>query len=310
MFAIVLVVLMGLAAFALDTGNGWQERRNMITATDAAALAAIEHYAEGTDGCSTVPAQFVNLNESAASVTACNYTAVAPGAGYVTVQAQRHIDFTFARVIGFDGTDVHSSTTAAFGVPTALSGLRPLGLCDQSAGYLNWIASGMVTPFTQQIYITKASPNDCGADAPGNWGQLQLDPNCPGDNCVKDQWANGYQGMVNADTWIGGKPGAFSDSLSGALDALKASGQAFQLPVYDLVGGNGRNAQFFITGFVTVVLVNDLLTGPESGRYITVQFQTGVAQGTCCSHGQDTGTRVVFICAVDPIFDPTGCTNP
>ena len=307
--AICSIVMFGMAAFVLDTGNLWTSRRHLITATDSAALGAAEDYAVGKAGCASTAPSLLTTNYAGTALTSCVYTAAGSGAGYVTVTGGHSVNFSFAQIFGLSSSTVHSTTAAAFGLPTGLTGLRPLGLCNASAGFRNWLNSGMSTPFTQKIFITKDSPNDCGANAPGNWGQLQLDPNCPGNNCEKDQWANGYQGIVNSDTLIGAKPGAFSNSISSDLSALEASGQPFQLPVYDAASGNGRNAEFHIIGFVTLVLINHSLTGAQASRYITVQFQTGVAQGSCCSQGTDTGTRVVFICAVDATFDPSHCTS-
>ena len=53
---------------------------------------------------------------------------------------------------------------------------------------------------------------------------------------------------------------------------------------------------------MSVVLVDYKATGSDAGRWLKIQFVSHVAQGTCCADGTDTGTRVVFICAVDPTF--------
>jgi hypothetical protein len=108
---------------------------------------------------------------------------------------------------------------------------------------------------------------------------------------------------------VPGDPGAFSNSLGSALDMLVSSGQVFQLPVYDSAAGNGNNAQFHVIGFVSVVLLDYKATGTADSRWLKVQFVSHVAQGTCCAHGTDTGTRVVFICAVDATFPLSNCTD-
>ena len=79
--------------------------------------------------------------------------------------------------------------------------------------------------------------------------------------------------------------------------------------VYDSATGNGNNASFHIIGFVMVILDGYKATGAAASRSLTLTFVQGVVQGTCCSHGPDTGVRVVFICAVDPIFDASDCTD-
>jgi Flp pilus assembly protein TadG len=309
MVAIFLVMLMSMAAFALDSGNGWQTRRELITATDAAALAAAETYAQNGNGCAGVPSTFVSANVSAASVTGCAFSNLGAGAGAVTVQAKTTVHYTFAGVMGIGDNDAHSSTTGAYGQPLGLTGLRPLGLCVASSAYEQWLTSGMTTPFTATITYSKASPADCGANVPGNWGVQDFDGGANSSNDTKDWIQNGYPGTVVAPSVVPGDTGAFSNSLSSALDTLVSSGTVFQLPVFDSASGDGSNAQFHVIGFVSVVLLDYRANGAEADRYLKLQFVSHVAQGTCCAHGTDTGTRVVFICAVDPNFPLSNCTD-
>ena len=309
MVAVVMVLLLSMAAFALDTGNGWQTRRHLITATDAAALAAAETYAQDGNGCVGIPSSFVTANASSASVTGCQLTTLGAGAAYVTVNATTPLQFTFAGILGIGDRVVHSSTTAAYGQPLGVTGLRPLGLCNGSAGYTQWLASGMANPFTVTINYGKNAPGDCGANVPGNWGVLDFDGGNNSNNDTKNWIANGYPGLVTAPGVSPGSPGAFSNSLGSALDTLVSTQQVFQLPVFDTASGNGNNAQFHITGFVSVKLIAYQATGAAANRWLRVQFVSHVAQGTCCAHGTDTGTRVVFICAVDPVFPASNCRD-
>jgi Flp pilus assembly protein TadG len=307
--ALVMVLIMGFAAFAVDAGNGWQTRRSLITATDSAALAAADTYAQNGNGCSGVPSTYVADNVPAATVTGCTLTTLGPGAAAVTVAAQVPLHYTFAGVIGVADRDVHSTTTAAYGQPLGVTGLRPLGLCNASVGYQQWLASGMTTPFTVTINYGKNAPSDCGANVPGNWGVQDFNGGANSNSDTKSWIQNGYPGLVTAPGSIPGDTGAFSTSLSSALDTLVASGQPFQLPVFDSATGNGNNAQFHVIGFVSVVLLAYQANGSAANRWLRVQFVSHVAQGTCCAHGTDTGTRVVFICAVDAVFPMSNCSD-
>jgi Flp pilus assembly protein TadG len=309
MVAILMVLVMGLAALSLDSGNGWETRRSLVTATDAAALAAAEVYAQNGDGCAGVPATFVRANVSAASVTDCSLTALGPGAAAVTVQAATPLHYTFAGIIGVGDRDVHSSTTAAYGQPLGVTGLRPLGLCNASVGYQQWLDSGMSTPFTVTINYGKDAPTDCGANVPGNWGVQDFDGGANSNADTRSWIEDGYPGMVTAPSSIPGDTGAFSNSLSSALSALVASGAPFQIPIFDSAAGSGSTAQFHVIGFVSVVLVDFNASGSATSRWLRVEFVSHVAQGTCCSHGTDTGTRVVFICAVDADFPMSNCRD-
>jgi hypothetical protein len=178
-----------------------------------------------------------------------------------------------------------------------------------SAGYMLWIASGLATPFTITIPYAKSSPGDCGANVPGNWGVQDFDGGANSNSDTKNWLANGYPGLVTAPGTIPGDTGAFSNSLSSALNYLVSSQQVFQLPVYDAAAGNGSNAQFHIIDFVSVRLLAYLATGPEASRWLQLEFVSAPAQGTCCAHDTDTGTRVVFICAVDASFPSSNCAD-
>jgi Flp pilus assembly protein TadG len=307
--AIVATLVFGMAAFALDTGDLWQSRRNLIVGTDSAALAAAEIYATNGNGCAGTPATYMTKNDPEGSVTGCTFRTLGPGAGYVTVDGARTVDYTFAGVFGLTGRDVHSSTTAAYGQPTGLRGLRPLGLCADSPELTAWISSGMDTPFTATITYGKSAPDDCGANVPGNWGVLDFDGGANPSSDTKSWIEFGYPGVVTAPGTSPGDPGAFSNSLGSALDTLKTSGEVFQLPIYDSASDPGNNAVFRLIGFVSVRLLDYDANGPEASRWIRLEFRTDVGQGTCCAHGTDLGTRVVFICAVDKTFPPSNCAD-
>jgi Flp pilus assembly protein TadG len=307
--AIVLVLLMSMVAFALDSGNGWQTRRHLITATDAAALAAAETYGEGANGCASAASSYTTSNVSNATVTGCALTNFEPGAGMVTVSAKVPWHMNFAGIMGFGDRDVHSTTTAAFGKPLGVYGLRPLALCGASTAYKQWLASNMSTGFTATIPYGKSAPGDCGANVPGNWGVQDFDGGSNSSQDTKDWLQSGYPGLVTAPSAVPGDTGSFSNSLSNALTYLVSNQIVFALPIYDSAAGNGSGALFHVIGFVSVRLVDFQANGNQNNRSLTVTFLSHVVQGTCCSHGADTGTRTVFICAVDASFPASNCKD-
>jgi Flp pilus assembly protein TadG len=307
--AILLVVLFGFAAFALDTGNAWQSRRHLITATDAAALAAAREFALGQNGCAGTDDAMVGANFAGSSVEACTASTTS-GPGYVTVRASHDVEWNFARIFGLTSGTIHSSTTAAWSNPLGLKGLRPLGLCANVPELADWLASGPTGPSgTVRIMYTKDHPDDCGGTAPGNWGVQDFNGGNNSNNETRDWLENGYPDLVKKGSWIPGNTGSFSNSLSSELSMLVSSGQSFTLPVFSSVTGNGSNASFHIVEFVGVKLVGYQATGREDERYIDLQFQLIVAQGECCDRGGDnTGVSIVHICSVDhAAIDPNEC---
>jgi hypothetical protein len=309
--ALVAIVLFGAAAYAIDAGNLWQTRRNMVTATDAAALAAAGKYAIGADGCSVAP-QFVTANRAGAALDACNPSTTNTNDGYVTVSGHTNVPLSFAGIFGMTNKQVNSATTARWGIPSGAQGLRPIALCLTSTPALEqWLnlPSGPTGPTASPIKITlsNSQPDACkdGNNAAGNWGLAFGNGNNSNSDTIN--WlANGYPDAVSVGDDIHANTGAFSGSLQSELQTLVDNQTWFALPVFDRVdGGNGNNASYHVVAFVYVQLVSYDVSGAQANRFITVNLDRGVIQGPCCGSGPDTGTRVVHICDVDAINPDT-----
>src|SRR3954470_18013223 len=107
--AILAVVLFAAAAYAVDAGNLWQTRRNMVTASDASALAAAHDFAVGVDGCGSA-GQFLTKNRSDAQLDSCTPSGTDTRGGYVTVSGHTTVPFSFAGVFGMADKQVDAAT--------------------------------------------------------------------------------------------------------------------------------------------------------------------------------------------------------
>ncbi len=319
--AVLAVLLFAAAAYAIDSGNLWQTRRNMVTATDAGALGAAGKFAIGADGCGTGGAPtLLTDNRSDATLDACLPSTTNTQAGYVSVQGHTTAQFTFAGIFGIRSHAVSSTTTAQWGLPSGALGLRPIALCLTATPALEqWLnlPSGPTGPSTGPITIAlgNSQPDSCkdsGGNVAGNWGLAFGSGNNSNSDTVS--WLlNGYPNTVSIGDDIHANPGAFSGSLQNALQTLRDDETWFALPVFDRVDGNanGSNAQYHVVSFVWVQLVAYRVSGAQASRYITINLDRGVIQGTCCLAGPDTGTRVVRICDVNTLqpdtSDPNAC---
>jgi hypothetical protein len=304
----IVVVVIASAAFAVDAGALWSAHRRLRTSTDAAALAAAQSYAEDADGCADIDDTYAAANDPGATVTDCHDHPNGP-AGFVTVTAEREVDFEFAGIFGLDAADIASTTHAMYGLPTGAAGLRPMGLCiDANAELTAWLnlPDGPTgDSATIRITYSKGHPDACGANAEGNWGMLDFNGGNNSNSESKEWVVNGYPGTVPQST-IPGDPGAFNPSIDTELGGML--NQEFALPVFDNVSEDpGGNVTFDVVAFVWVKLVGFQVTGSEPDRYLDLQFQAHeVIQGTCCGNGvgnPDVGTRAVRICATDPGHD-------
>jgi Flp pilus assembly protein TadG len=309
--AVVAVVLFGAAAYAIDTGNLWQTRRNMVTASDAGALAAAGQYARGLDGCAAAVG-VLTANRSDAALDSCTPSGTGTH-GYVTVSGHTTVPLSFAGIFGMSNKQVDAATTAEWGTPSSATGLRPIALCLTATPELeDWLnlPAGPSGPTTSPVKITlsNAQPDACvdsDGNASGNWGLAFGDGNTS-NSSTKDWLENGYPNEVGIGENIDANTGAFSGSVADALETLQDDGTWFALPVFDrVVGEGGTKATYHVVAFVRVQLVDYDVTGTQASRFITVNFDRGLIQGKCCGFGPDTGTHVVRICDVDAVNPDT-----
>jgi hypothetical protein len=323
--AICLTALCAVGALAVDLGNTWQTRRNLITASDAGALAAAQRFVAGGDGCATVAATYVGQNtQGLGGVTS---TCTQPTASSVRVDVQARVDHVLARVFGSESGLAGSTTVARWGHPTAYGHLRPFAVCWAAInGLLEWAADPDKAPQTFRIRYSGGqgagnnAPGPCFG-APGNWEYVDFDGGSSS-SVERSRWIrHGWDGLIEPgemgvpcpDTQtpsacLYADTGIANNSQGPAMAELMAVDR-FVIPLFDSVTGQGTKAQYHVVGFAAVRLVGYRLTGNPNQRYIDLELHRDTVQGPCCAEDPpaiDTGLRVVEICSVDP-DDTTGC---
>lgn len=161
--ALAMVALLGFTALAVDGGALYLERRNMVTAADAAALAGAKElylsdnntakavaeakkYAEANGAAITDEIEVVDVDYNGETVKG------------VSVNVGRNVDYTFGRVLGLDNTDVMAKATAVWLYPTHYAGdLFPV-FFEHSGGDL---------PGDQQVLLDEKL-------TAGDWGLLDV----------------------------------------------------------------------------------------------------------------------------------------
>lgn len=311
--ALSMVVLLGMASVVVDIGNGWRTRRALIPATDAAALAAAQDFAGGTNGCGSTAASYLSSNEAAATLISCTPFDYNADQGRVTVTASHNVDTWFAGVLGRGDYDVESVTTAVWGPPAAVTGLRPIGLCFEGSSELqNVINNPPATETLIRVDYDKDQPDACGgASVPGNWGTIDFDGGANSNRDTKDWVTDGYPGEVvfsnhTVASCSGeahcyeGDTGALA-GINGELNDLRNRGIYFTLPVFNFVENPGANADFHLMGVVRVRLIDYKVNGNPNGRFFELLVKPGLVTGTCCGNGSGAaGNSVIALCGVDP----------
>lgn len=128
--ALAALVLFGMTAYVIDVGALYQERRELQTGADAAALAIARDCALGDCADYNATAHtYVEANSSDGTATVAGIDF--PPTDRVRVRDEGSVDYTFARVFGKDSSVVHATATAMWGSPASATS-RPLvfSLCE------------------------------------------------------------------------------------------------------------------------------------------------------------------------------------
>jgi hypothetical protein len=219
--ALLMVALLGAAAFAVDVGAMDSERAQLQNAADAAALGVAQACSKGNCGNMTATAQHLanlNSNDGSSNVVVSNPTTTsvhvivttrdaATGAGYLSL--------SFAPVLGIKTKQVEADATASWGVPN--TGPDALGLTFAPCVFnLN----GPVQVITIQGGASScSSTSPSGRTLPGNFG-----------------WLSDSSGTCTPNIWLGdialGRWGGVSISADCEKALIAAEGQTVLLPVY------------------------------------------------------------------------------
>lgn len=302
---------------SLDAGNVWQTRRAVVTATDATALEQARRGAiyGPAAACSGWEATVVaNAGTGTEPISCTVVQGATPNTGYVTVEARKPVAVRFGGVYGQGDTSAFSSSSARWGYITQLDRVRPIAMCGQNEHVAGYLGTGVdlgihPSPAVHRVMFTRSNPLACGNSAPGNWGFIDFDggSNSNGDlrNWLEFGWsptvAVGDCDAAGAPgTPCGGDPGSSGGSVSPALDALVRSGMPFPITIFDSVTGTGSNVGYNVSAFLGVILRGYRVTGPETMRYLDLEFTRITTSGNCClPAGQTTGVFGLRLCGID-----------
>lgn len=126
--ALMLVVLLGLAALAIDLGSGYLERRRMQNAADAGALAGAYSLckAEPVDVAKAKAVEYMKKNGvKAADIAAGDVTI---SGGEVSVVAKANVATSLAGPLGFTPLNVGATSAATCGAAKSACGLWPIAI--------------------------------------------------------------------------------------------------------------------------------------------------------------------------------------
>ncbi|MEK0155536.1 pilus assembly protein TadG-related protein [Arthrobacter oryzae] len=251
--AILLVVLLGFGAIAVDVGMLYAERTQLRNGADAAALAIAQKCAKNAadPDCSTNSAlarSFANGNAND-GLTNIKSTVLDKAARTVTVTAgsqeagktANEVSLFFARVLGMTSTEVNAPSTVVWGSPEKGTAPFPItvSVC-QVRGSTNVI---------QLLQLHGKDANiDCnygpsGAFVEGGFGGLKQDPGQCG------AFINIAQSTAGGDTGNNAPPNCEATLNGWAADMNAGKDVIVLLPIFNSVTGTGTNAIYGLTTF-------------------------------------------------------------
>ncbi|SDL41046.1 pilus assembly protein TadG-related protein [Tessaracoccus oleiagri] len=296
--AIVIVMLMGLTALAVDVGALWWDKKELQNGADAAALALAQSCAAG--GCeadeNAMAEQYADNNKTDSAVTV---ERIVRGVNFRTVDVVSERDFWFASVMGAGSSgSVRASATATWDVIGGASTL-PLAV---SECFLERLAIGE----TKRIFIKSSNDAsddeaECGGDPhyiPGGFGWLDANDDCEASTEVYNE--DGTRAIYDGD------PGNNAPCSQSQL--LGLAGQTVLVPVFDQAEWQGNNGDFYVLGYAQFTISaycfspgnltsGGGIAGPTSctgsDRWLEGSFQEMVSLDAELGGGEDYGARTV-----------------
>lgn len=288
--AILMVAILGFAAFAVDVATMYSEHAQLQNGADAAAIAIAQQCSKAATPCpadqKTAAADYANGNAVDAHSNVLSALADATAHTVdVTTQSQttsgtNHFSLQFARVLGFSSTDIQAKATATWGFPGSGSGF-PLAF-SQSCWNLGPATSTGGT--VQQISWKPGTTctNASGITVPGGWGWLTDASTSP---CVAVTTLGGFASSNPGNN----SPSNCQTVLQGWIDTISSGGTVQVLfPIFDTASGSGNTGTFHIVGYATFRILGwhfGNATGPYEFR--DKATDPGMNANLACSGGND-----------------------
>lgn len=286
--ALAMVTLCAMAAFVLDVGHWFRDKRRLQGTADAAALAGAQQLPDVPGAAKVMARDYANKNGGDVSASDIVVSSTYGANDTISVKAQRSDPGIFSRVIGVGSTSISASAKARVGVPDSVLHVAPMVVRCSHPLIQNCNNSGNMPQFG----VTTTLQYD-PMGAPGAFGMLNLSKGggTPGSSEEADWILNGYSAWLDVNKDYLSDPGAkfSSQQVQGALDARMTGDPVLLFPVFQTLTGTGQNAKYFIIGWIGFHLTSYVTNG--NNATLTGYFTTYIARGILASSGPGSGTN-------------------
>ncbi|ACB85884.1 pilus assembly protein TadG-related protein [Natranaerobius thermophilus] len=277
--ALMLTVLMSFTALVVDVGLMYAERSRLVSAAEASALAGASNFPYRDDG-EYREEDYDYARQAAEKIAEENgledyqirlLPEDAQQKEKIEVTASEEVEFSFARVMGFQEGDV-TGQAAAKSVPLAgFTGVVPLGIPEQDfEGY------GM--------YDLKVP---AGQGDEGNYQPLRLDEEDSGASVYREKLEEGHDEMLFVGDILETERGNMArQTRDGLEERFEEDEREVVIPIVT----DPEDNEVEIVGFGAFYLA-DIEDGPEGHIIYKGIFQEKVADGELDEDLEDYGLR-------------------
>lgn len=283
--AILMTALLGVAALVVDMGQVYVAKQRLTAIADAAALSGAQVLPEDPDAAVAIAQDYLQKN----GVDLAG-TTVAPATDrhHLSVNANRSVEMTLAKIIGIRQVDVATSATAWIASISGVLGAEPLGV-----PYSSWSLG-------DEVYLKMAPSTDLAG--PGNYDALALGRS--GAAVYENNMMYGYQDWLRVDQWVSTEPGNMAGPTVRAVNyrisqdpyatydtVRRNSPRLVQVPILESSQVNGRG-EVHVIGFGVFFLEQGIDQGNDKGEVIG-RFVRLNLQGEGSNTAPDLGAYTV-----------------
>jgi hypothetical protein len=277
--AVMMLVLIGAGAMAVDVGQIYAERSQLQNGADAGALAVAKSCEQGA----CAPALADGLANSNSNDAASNASVDLSVPGQVTVTtstkngSSSFLTNLFSNAINAGPVTVGAQATAGVGPPGSGSGF-PLALSDNCYNLSSASPTAPVQKISYKPGATCTGPS--GTEIPGGWGWLDESSPCVATTQV------GTNGMASDPG--NNPPNGCSTILAGWQSTILGGGEVkAQFPVFDTATGTGNTGSFNIIGYATFKIWGWKFGNNHEYEFRNTATDPGMTSALACSGGQE-----------------------
>jgi Putative Flp pilus-assembly TadE/G-like len=282
--AVMMLVIIGAGALAVDVGQIYAERAQLQNGADAGAIAVAQ--ACHATGCSQAEAEAVagalangNSNDGQSNVSEIDLSVPDQVTVRTTTQngSNSFLSKLFASVLNAPPATVGAFAIASAEPPSGGKGF-PLAISDNCFNLSDASPTGQVQKISYKPGGTCTGPS--GTQIPGGWGWLDQSSPCEADT---ETGAN----------QIGSDPGNNPPSgCSAVLDQWKstilAGGEVkVAFPIFDDATNQGQNGQFHIIGYATFKIWGWKFGNNHAYEFRNTATDPGMTSSLACSAGNN-----------------------